>query len=151
MKQAILMNFKPKEVQKILNGEKTLAISKTMPKCKLPIDVYIYCSRGKGTKKTPSLCAIPHLSTVLQILEGRIVAKFTLKEVVGFEIDKEEIDTIILDNITRLYFEEKSLEDRTQINFEEMKKYLNGKKGYLWYIDNLKIFNKRLKLNNFWF
>ncbi len=54
MKQAILMNFKPKEVQKILNDEKTLTISKTMPKCKLPIDVYIYCSRGKGTKKAPS-------------------------------------------------------------------------------------------------
>lgn len=52
MKQAILMNFKPKEVQKILNGEKTLAISKTMPKCKLPIDVYIYCSRGKVTMIT---------------------------------------------------------------------------------------------------
>lgn len=149
MKQAILMNFKPKEGQKILNGEKTLVVSKTMPKCKLPIDVYIYCSRGKVTKKSPSLCATPHLSPVLQILGGRIVAKFTLKEVVGFEIDKE-IDTIRLDNITRLCFEEKSLEDMTQINFEEMKKYLNGKKGYVWYIDNLKIFDKQLKLNLFW-
>nr|DAW58874.1 MAG TPA: helix-turn-helix domain-containing protein [Caudoviricetes sp.] len=171
MKQAILMNFKPKEVQKILNGEKTLAISKTMPKCELPIDVYIYCSRGKGTKKSPSLCATPHIncktfapitytyslngwyepnsSPVLQILDGRIVAKFTLKEVVGFEIDKE-IDTIRLDNITKLCFEEKSLEDMTQINFEEMKKYLNGKKGYVWYIDNLEIFDKQLKLNRFW-
>lgn len=150
MKQAILMNFKPKEVQKILNGEKTLAISKTMPKCKLPIDVYIYCSRGKGTKKSPSLCATPHLSPVLQILEGRIVAKFTLKEVVGFKVDDKEIDTIVFDNITRLYFEEKSLEYMTQVSYEEMAKYLNGKKGYLWDIDNLEIFNKRLKLNHFW-
>ena len=163
MKQAILMNFKPEEVQKILNGEKTLAISKIMPKCKLPIDIYIYCSRGKGTKKSPSLCATPHIncktfapitykysvngwyepnsSPVLQMLDGRIVAKFTLKEVVGFKVDDKEIDTIVLDNITRLYFEEKSLEYMTQVSYEEMAKYLNGKKVYLWYIDNLEIFD----------
>ena len=170
MKQAILMNFKPKEVQKILNGEKTLAISKTMPKCELPIDVYVYCAKGKGSEKSPTLCVVSDydyekfttisrdyvfnawndLPDCFGILDGLIVAKFTLKEVVGFKVDDKEIDTINLDNITRLCFEEKSLEDLTQVSYEEMKKYLNGKKGYLWYIDNLEIFNKRLKLNNFW-
>lgn len=170
MKQAILMNFKPKEVQKILNGEKTLVISKTMPKCKLPIDVYVYCAKGRGSEKSPSLCVVSdydyetftrlsddyvlnacnYLPDFFGILDGSIVAKFTLKEVVGFKVDDKEIDTIVLDNITRLYFEEKTLEYMTQVSYEEMAKYLNGKKGYLWYIDNLEIFNKRLKLNHFW-
>ena len=170
MKQAILMNFKPREVQKILKGEKTLAISKTMPKCELPIDVYVYCAKGKGSEKSPTLCvtsdydyetftaisrdyvfnAWNDLPDRFGILDGLIVAKFTLKEVVGFEIDDKEDDTIRFDKINRLCFEEKSMEDITQINFEEMKKYLNGKKGYLWYIDDLEILKSYLELNNFW-
>lgn len=170
MKQVILMNFKPKEVQKILKGEKTLVISKTMPKCELPIDVYVYCAKGKGSEKSPTLCvlsdydyenfAILPYDYVLNawndsidcfgILDGLIVAKFTLKEVVGFKVDDKEIDTINLDNITRLCFEEKSLEDLTQVSYEEMAKYLNGKKGYLWYIDNLEILKSKLELNDFW-
>lgn len=169
MKQAILMNFKPKEVQKILNGEKKLVISKPMPKCKLPIDVYVYCAKGRGSKKSPSLCVVSdydyetftrlsdnyvlnacnYLPDFFGILDGSIVAKFTLKEVVGFEVDKE-IDAMRLDNIIRLFFEENSIEDMPQINFERMKKYLNNKKGDSWYIDNLEIFKNKLELNDFW-
>lgn len=169
MKQAILMNFKPKEVQKILNGEKTLVVSKPMPKCELPIDVYVYCAKGRGSEKSPSLCVVSdydyetftrlsddyvfnawnNLYDFFGILDGSIVAKFTLKEVVGFEVDKE-IDAMRLDNIIRLFFEENSIEDMPQINFERMKKYLNNKKGDSWYIDNLEIFKNKLELNDFW-
>jgi hypothetical protein len=55
-----------------------------------------------------------------------------------------------LDNIIRLFFEENSIEDMPQINFERMKKYLNNKKGDSWYIDNLEIFKNKLELNDFW-
>lgn len=169
MKQAILMNFKPKEVQKILKGEKKLVISKPMPKCELPIGVYVYCAKGRGSEKSPSLCVVSdydyetftrlsddyvlnacnYLPDFFGILDGSIVAKFTLKEVVGFEVDKE-IDAMILDNIIRLFFEENSIEDMPQINFERMKKYLNNKKGDSWYIDNLEILKNKLELNDFW-
>ena len=43
--KSILISIKPKWVAKILNGEKTIEIRKTMPKCDLPIDVYIYCTK----------------------------------------------------------------------------------------------------------
>ena len=43
----ILISIKPKWVEKILNGEKTIEIRKTMPKCELPCKVYIYCTKGK--------------------------------------------------------------------------------------------------------
>ena len=46
MSKAILISIKPKYVAKILNGEKTIEIRKTMPK-DLPIDVYIYCPKDK--------------------------------------------------------------------------------------------------------
>ena len=44
MKRAILMSIQPQWLEKILNGKKTIEIRKTMPKCELPIDVYLYCA-----------------------------------------------------------------------------------------------------------
>ena len=43
----IMISIKPQYVEKILNGEKTIEIRKTMPKCELPCKVYIYCTNGK--------------------------------------------------------------------------------------------------------
>ena len=40
-------SIKPKYVAKILNGEKTIEVRKSKPKSKLPIQVYIYCTKGK--------------------------------------------------------------------------------------------------------
>lgn len=47
MKKAILISIRPEWVAKILNKEKTIEIRKTAPKCKLPVDVYIYCTKSK--------------------------------------------------------------------------------------------------------
>ena len=41
----ILISIQPQWVEKILNGEKTIEIRKTMPKCELPVKVYIYCTK----------------------------------------------------------------------------------------------------------
>lgn len=46
--KSIMLSIKPKIVKKILNGEKTIEIRKTRPKCELPVKVYIYCSGGWG-------------------------------------------------------------------------------------------------------
>ena len=45
--KAIMISIQPKWVAKILNGEKTIEIRKSMPKCDLPIKVYIYCTKEK--------------------------------------------------------------------------------------------------------
>ena len=45
--KSILISIKPKWVAKILNGEKTIEMRKTMPKSDLPIDVYIYCTKDR--------------------------------------------------------------------------------------------------------
>ena len=47
MKQ-ILISIKPEWVAKILNGDKTIEIRKTMPKTELPCKVYIYCTKEKS-------------------------------------------------------------------------------------------------------
>jgi predicted transcriptional regulator len=56
--KAILISVRPEWVEKILNGEKTIEIRKTIPKgCWRkkfePIEVYIYCTERKVTHRTP--------------------------------------------------------------------------------------------------
>ena len=47
MSKAILISIRPQHVTKILNGQKTVIIQKTAPKCKeFPLTVYIYCTKN---------------------------------------------------------------------------------------------------------
>lgn len=45
--KAIMISIQPEWVEKILNKEKTIEIRKTIPKCELPVKVYIYCTKDK--------------------------------------------------------------------------------------------------------
>ena len=85
--KAILISIKPKWVAKILNGEKTIEIRKTMPKCDLPIDVYIYVSKNDGRLYQDfSICKEYIYDKGVKDLQywvynGQVVAKFTLNKV----------------------------------------------------------------------
>ena len=47
MMKSILKSLKPITIVNILNGNASILISKEKPKCDLPIDVYIYCTKEK--------------------------------------------------------------------------------------------------------
>lgn len=128
--KAILISINPKWVAKILNGEKTLEIRKTFPKCDLPIDVYIYCTKDKK---------YANLINRGGFLTGMVVAKFTLNKV-------EEIK-----------FDDKQVQERACLTEDELFDYLfintpyqeDMRKGYAWHIDNLEIFDKPKELKEF--
>ena len=46
MSKAVLISIRPKWVEKIANGEKTIEVRKTKPKLQTPFKCYIYCSAG---------------------------------------------------------------------------------------------------------
>lgn len=46
MSKAVLISIRPKWVEKIVNGEKTIEVRKTKPKLQTPFKCYIYCSAG---------------------------------------------------------------------------------------------------------
>lgn len=177
MKKAILISIKPGWVEKILNGEKIIEIRKSMPKCDLPIDVYIYCCKSKdgslnyfgGDKYDTRDYYFMHydndnwavgLGEEFNNLCGKVVAKFTLNKVDklsmldGYRnhgvnwlndkhIEDDELD-ILLEKIC--------------INFNELEQYLEPGEfekldygiGWLWYIDNLQIFDKPMELTDFY-
>ena len=44
--KSVLISIKPKWVEKIASGEKTIEVRKTAPK-EVPFKAYIYCTKGK--------------------------------------------------------------------------------------------------------
>ena len=101
-------------------------IRKTMPKCDLPIDVYIYCTKSdiKGARENLTF-------EQLQLL-GKVVAKFTLNKVE--EITNRYCKGMLIDSCLTNY---------------ELNNYLGNCIGYAWHISNLVIFDKPKELSEF--
>lgn len=139
---AILISIQPQWVEKILNGEKTIEIRKTMPKCKLPCKVYIYCTKAKNRFDT---CVIHNKNkdekdySFCEIGNGKVVAEFTLKNIVKFDIES-------------LLFmgKHKELMQKSCLGGLSLRKYLGNKTGYSWGIDKLKIYKKPKALSEFY-
>ena len=159
--QSIMISIQPKWVEKILNGEKTIEIRKTTPKCELPCKVYIYCTKPKkwyafsswGATSNELLWKIKDKAKMCDVFEvwdedaeklnGKIVAEFTLKRVEKFSVGSLRCDDI---------------EALSCVSYKEMIDYffkseeLDGnhfKFGYAWHIENLKIYNKPKLLHEF--
>ena len=134
MSKAVLISIKPKYVKEILNHNKSIEIRKSAPKCKFPIDVYIYC-----TREAPQLSK-GSLQGEMKQLNGKVVAKFTLHCADEIYLAKQYI-TRVLSNI--------ELCRRACLTEDDLFNYLRGWRGYAWYISNLEIFNEPKPLSEF--
>lgn len=126
----ILISIKPEWVEKILNGEKTIEIRKTMPKCELPCKVYIYETKGKGK--------FVNCGKKRENIGGKVVAEFTLKYIIRFDIAGLEWWNMKEPILESACLTKKQLED-----------YIGNKIGYAWRIKDLKIYDKPKKLDTF--
>lgn len=141
--KSIIISIKPEWVAKILNGEKTIEIRKTAPKCDLPIELYIYCTKSKDfllDRDQNFFVWDKHEHHYLyeyeeepkkHYFQGKIVAKFTLREVEIFDDFDEELCN-------------RACLDRGQIL-----DYLGTKLGYAWHISDLEIFDEPKELDEF--
>ena len=152
----ILISIQPQWVEKILNGEKTIEIRKTMPKCELPCKVYIYCTQPKKwwafsnwgatsdellwkMKDKVKMCnGFDVWDYECEKLNGKVVAEFTLKNIVKFDIK------------SLIFFgKEKELMQKSCVGGVSLKEYLGDKIGYAWGIDNLVVYEKPKYLSEF--
>ena len=143
--KAILISIKPEWTAKILNGEKTVEVRTTAPKCELPIKVYIYCTKSH------------HIGYLANRYVGKVVASFTMKRigkvvrdgVAGvdwgrrrFFLYRELDDHMALDGWCDLY-------RNAAITEERLASYLRAKDGYAWHIEDLQILDKPKELDEF--
>ena len=155
--KSLLISIRPEWVAKILNGDKTIEIRKTMPKCDLPIDVYIYCTKGKpNVTDIRDIDGKPYYCVIGEEynpnLNGKVVAKFTLREVERFVQGLNEAEYEHLPNFALKDYDYYGLEDLMEkacLNDEEINKYAPDLSFYAWHISDLVIFDEPKNITEF--
>ena len=170
---SIVISIRPEWAAKILNGEKTVEIRKTIPKCELPAEVYIYVTKstygymiGHVMFSNDDLTFDPDAKkykfgdscyimcahndyTEDNFLNGKVVAKFTLNkaEDMGRMYSCGHKDFHFYDLLNASCLTIGELENYSYIPIEKRKNdYPNL---YAWHIDDLVIFDKLKKLSDF--
>ena len=154
--KAILLSIKPKYVVKILNGKKTIEVRKRFPK-DYKGWVYIYCTKDSKMNFVKECWTNSYTNFAKEVeignstlLNGKVVAKFTLKEVEFVFKEYHEhyhnFKTVSLSNGSLL---EKSCttNDELHIYFANRKEDIVV--GYAIHISNLEIFDKPKELGEF--
>lgn len=146
---SILLSIKPKYVELIADGEKTIEVRKSRPKLETPFKVYIYCTEKDYDK---FFCVDKFMHRVFLNGKGK-------RKVIGeFVCDRiDEFHDWELSPSKRFYEEEKARLDlflkESCLTYEEVCEYRKNlpsiKPLYGWHITDLKIYDKPKELSEF--
>nr|DAH92309.1 MAG TPA: hypothetical protein [Caudoviricetes sp.] len=157
MSKAVMLSIRPKWVEKIANGEKTIEVRKTRPKLEMPFKCYIYCTRDKHlafmqNQTGTNLIACMNAETAIPVGgflgNGKVIGEFTCDQIIDAWWD------YVPDAITR-EVTGGNLEalDGTGMTDEELFSYVgDSMRGhcYGWHISDLRIYDAPKKLGEFW-
>ena len=146
--KSILLSIKPKYVELIASGEKTIEVRKSAPQ-EVPFKAYIYCTKGK-----PYLYRVDdddnfELTNTLRPKvdgyikdyneqNGKVIGEFICDKI--YEYPYDYCDGVDIDDDTIL---------ETAIDREDINIYAKGKTLYGWHISDLKIYDKPRELSEF--
>ena len=153
--KAVMKSVSPRICEKVANGNCTILVSKTAPKCGLPFKCYIYCTSAK-----PYLYkeANPPFELFLdselykgngyddRLFSGKVIGEFVCDWITKITPNCD-IDGCV-NQYTHGY--PAILGDNDCLSFNDMKAYLGNKKGYDWHISDLKIYGKPKELSEFY-
>ena len=132
MSKAVLISIRPKWVEKIASGEKTIEVRKTRPKLDTPFKAYIYCTMPDAKD--------PHNILELHGADGKI-RKANGKVIGEFICDR-------IYELAPLNHAPDDVEKQACLTREEIVKYLKGT-GYGWHISDLRIYDQPRELTEF--
>ena len=140
--KAVMKSVSPRICEKVANGNCTILVSKTAPKCGLPFKCYIYCT----FPKKPAYTLWLNRGTENKFLaDGKVVGEFVCDWITKITPNCD-IDGCV-NQYTHGY--PAILGDNDCLSFNDMKAYLGNKKGYDWHISDLKIYGKPKELSEF--
>lgn len=146
---SILMSIRPKWIEKIASGEKTVEVRKSVPKCGTPFKVYMYCTNdrketlnvanGKGFGKKGELylngnCYYPYTDGTLN---GKVVGEFVCDKVFDISFDR------LYGYIGAFDYADMGLVS------PELQEYAKGETVWGLHISDLKIYDKPKELSEF--
>ena len=141
MAKAVLISIRPRWVDKILIGEKTLEVRKTRPKLETPFKVYIYCTNPKNImlwNARSYIYADDHSHNAFdRCWNGSVVGEFICNKL-----------TNLFSN-SRFWLNEDDVL-QTCLSAAEIRKYADGANGlYGWHISDLVCYDKPKELTEF--
>ena len=136
MSKAVLISIRPKWVEKITSGEKTIEVRKTRPKLATPFKCYIYCLRGSDARR-------------LRGSWGKVIGEFTCDRI--YKIDKDSTDFLFKAGGLSVYKQaaEEKCGLRVAMTDDELHGYLGHCQGYGYHITDLRIYDQPRELTEF--
>ena len=136
MSKAVLISIRPRWVEKIASGEKTIEVRKTRPNLPTPFKAYIYCSQGNDARR-------------LRGSWGKVIGEFTCDRI--YKIDKDSTDFLFKAGGLSVYKQaaEEKCGLRVAMTDDELHGYLGHCQGYGWHISDLLIYAQLRELSEF--
>ena len=133
MNKAVMLSIRPKWVEKIASGEKTIEVRKTKPKLETPFKAYIYCSQGNDARR-------------LRDSWGKVIGEFTCDRIYELET-KSHGGSYYVKEEGRSTTNE--VARQSCLTLKDMHKYLKAAKGYGWHIADLLTYDQPKGLDEF--
>lgn len=136
--KSILLSIKPKYVELIASGEKTIEVRKTAPQ-EVPFKAYIYESRNGGHRckhcnEKDSCYSYAPKNVGCYNGRGKVIGEFICN-------NASELDYV--------YYWNNGYEFETCLTYRQVADYGNGKTLYGWHISDLKIYDRPRELSEF--
>lgn len=135
--KAVMKSVSPRICEKVANGDCTILVSKTAPKCEEPFKCYIYCTSAK-----------PYL---YKEANPPFELFFDSELYKGKGYDDRLFSSKVIGEFVCYSAEWMSMRDcdKACMTLKEAVDYGKGKKLYAWHISDLKIYDKPKELSEF--
>ena len=158
--RAIMKSVSPRICEKVANGDCTILVSKTAPKCEVPFKGYICCTSAK-----PYLYreANPPFELFLdsdlykgegyddRLFSGKVIGEFICDEIIEWQHDRgHQYYVDYPDDCTSYFPYLKCHSEATGLKCSEIEEFGKGTTLYGWHISDLKIYDKPKTLAEFY-
>lgn len=145
MSKAVMLSIRPKWVEKIANGDKTIEVRKTRPKLETPFKVYIYCTMPDA-KDPHQIMEIHGAGGKIRKANGKVIGEFVCDCVTP-------LYNVCMDDWKRLagglHNIEKELVNQACLTEAKLHTYAGGKNCFAWHISDLVIYDEPKELIEF--
>ena len=86
MEKAVMLSIRPKWVEKIASGEKTIEVRKTRPKLDTPFKAYIYCTMPDA-KDPHNILELHGADEKIRKANSKVIGEFTCERIVPITYD----------------------------------------------------------------
>ena len=151
MSRAVMLSIRPKWVEKIVNGEKTIEARKTCPKLETPFKCYIYCTMDHPyiSVSCGELDKLNYRTNTVGRCNGKVIGEFTCDRI--YKIDKDSTDFLFKAGGLSVY--KQAAEEKcglcVAMTDDELHGYLGHCQGYGWHISDLRIYDTPKELSEF--